>query len=118
MAAVDVAVWCPWLRWVLLFATHARACLYQAHSAAPIRPALPSGTALAKAAALVLLGIPIVLWFTAGVALVVRKAVKTELGTFTFHAAKLEVTWLHWAAWGEPVGCCLVASCYSASSLE
>ncbi|PRW39064.1 plastidal glycolate glycerate translocator chloroplastic [Chlorella sorokiniana] len=59
-----------------------------------------SGAALAKAAALVLLGIPLVLWFTAGVALVVRKAVKTEPGTFTFHAAKLEVTWLQWAAWG------------------
>ncbi len=49
-----------------------------------------------------LLGIPLVVWFTAGVALLVRKAVKTEPGTFTFHAAKLEVTWLHWAAWGEP----------------
>ncbi|KAI7841491.1 hypothetical protein COHA_004884 [Chlorella ohadii] len=59
-----------------------------------------SGAALAKAAALVLLGIPLVVWFTAGVALLVRKAVKTEPGTFTFHAAKLEVTWLHFAAWG------------------
>lgn len=65
-----------------------------------------------------LLGIPIVLWFTAGVALVVRKAVRTELGTFTFHAAKLEVTWLHWAAWGAPVGRCLVGICCSAGSFE
>ena len=56
-----------------------------------------------------LLGIPLVLWFTAGVALLVRQAVKTELGSFSFHAARLEVTWVHWAAWGE--WCAAGAAC-------
>ncbi|KAL4440550.1 hypothetical protein ABPG75_003551 [Micractinium tetrahymenae] len=66
----------------------------------PLAVAPLSGAALARAAAVVCLGAPLVLCFTAGVAVLIRRCTKTQMERWPYHAAMLEVTWLHWAGWG------------------
>lgn len=82
---------------------NATGCNLSRRGSPPLRLPLPpcAGTTLGVAALLVLGGIPLVLWFTAGVTMLVRRTAQTEMETFPFHAAKLEVTRLHWYLWGE-----------------